>query len=400
MNGKITRRHAVGLMAITPALGWEPSGAQIDAGAVHNPENARSLGERSETVDAYIRREMRARQIPGLAYAVIDRGAVTTGAYGISNLETDTPLHVGDIFEVASVIKPFTAIAVMQLVEVGQVRLADRISRYVPDSPASWADITVRQLLSHTSGLPEGGWVGCDGLPLLTITTKEHLRQLSGQALLFSPGTRGSYSDGGYFLLGMLIEQVSGEKYRDYMRKRIFAPAGMGSTLIENRLQIVKHHVTPYELADGHLVNTRRLWDHELPSYFGLWTTVGDMVRWDKALDEGRLLRPATLNEMWTPERLKDGTTAIVDGFPYGLGWFVPTIAGHRIVGHPGYYGSVVFKLPDDGFTIILFASLATTNGSYQVALAAQIASFKRPDLAPAFAPLMSVGPPPPAAKS
>jgi CubicO group peptidase (beta-lactamase class C family) len=353
----------------------------------------------AETVDAYIRREMHDRQIPGLAYAIVDRGVVTTGAYGVSNLETDTPLHITDIFEVASVIKPFTAIAVMQLVESGKVGLDDRISNYIPNSPQSWADITVRELLSHTSGLPIDSWVGWDGSPLLTITTKQHLHQLSGEPLLFPPGTGASYSDGGYFLLGVLIEQVSGQKYRDYMREHIFMPAGMESTLIENRRQIVKHHVTPYEMADGRLVNTRRVWDHELPSYFGLWTTVGDMVRWNKALGEGRLLRPATLHEMWTPSRLKDGAAANVDGFPYGLGWFVPTTAGHRIVGHVGYYGSVFFKLPEDSFTIILFASLATTNGPYQVTLAAHIASLRRPDLAPAFAPMMNLGPPAPAAR-
>jgi CubicO group peptidase (beta-lactamase class C family) len=177
------------------------------------------------------------------------------------------------------------------------------------------------------------------------------------------------------------------------MRKHVFAAAGMNSTRIEDRLEIVKNHISEYALIDGRLAHDRRLWQHELPSFYGLWTTLGDMVKWDRALDEGLLLKPETLQSMWLPAHLKNGNLAIVDGYPYGLGWFVPTIAGHRIVGHPGYFGSVVFKFPDDGLTVIFFANLATTAGSYQVTMAAQIAALTRPNLAPLLAPLLGSPP-------
>ncbi len=339
-------------------------------------------------IDDYIKHEMLARQVPGAAYAVIDRGKVQLNAYGIANLETSTKVQTDTVFEVASVVKPFTAIAVMQLVEAGKITLDDPIKKYIENAPAAWDSVITRHLLSHTAGFGMNFFAWGESPPL-EVSTRQHLNHIVAAPLLFPPGEGAFYSDDGFFLLGMIIEKVSGQKYRDYMREHIFAPAGMNSTRIEDRLEIVKNHVAEYVLTNGRIVHDRRLWQHELPSFYGLWTTVGDMAKWDRALDEGLLLKPETLHSMWVPTHLKNGNPAIVDGYPYGLGWFVLEVAGHPIVAHPGYYGSVVIKFPKDDLTVILFTNLATSEGSYQVPMAAQIAALARPDLAPVLAPFL-----------
>lgn len=338
-------------------------------------------------LDSYIRREMEAQKIPGVAFVVIDHGKIVEErAYGLENLETDTPLRTDGVFEIASVTKPFTATAIMLLVQDGKLRLGDPIDKFIDHAPPAWKDITVRELLSHSSGIKGLGWVECDGSPLLNITTEGFFDEVAKLPLQFAPGERAEYSDSGYFLLGMIIEKVSGMRYADFMRRRVFAPFGMTSTSILDRRVIVKNHVAEYTLRDGQLEHDRRVWQHELPSYFGMLSTVDDLSKWMIALTEGRVVKPEALNQMWTATKLKDGKPAEVDGMPYGLGWFTLNLNGHRIVGHPGFLGSVIFHYVDDDFTVIVLTNLDVVSGSHQVALAQAIISRLRPNL-PRFVP-------------
>jgi CubicO group peptidase (beta-lactamase class C family) len=160
----------------------------------------------SDGLDSYIQHEMEVQKNPGVAFVVIDHGKIVEErAYGLENLETDTPLRTNGIFEIASVTKPFTATAIMMLVEDGKIHLDDPIGKYIDHAPSAWKDNTVRELLSHTSGIKGLGWVDCDGEPLLNITTKRHFEAIAEQPLQFTPGERADYSDSGYFLLGMII---------------------------------------------------------------------------------------------------------------------------------------------------------------------------------------------------
>ncbi len=340
----------------------------------------------ADELDAYVTSEMQFRKIPGVAIAIIDHDRVMKRVYGSANLETDTLVRTDSVFEIASVTKPFTASGVMLLVQDGKIHLEDSIDTLIEHTPASWKGITVRHLLSHTSGLRGGGWVECNGSPLLDISTRQQFEDIVKSPLLYAPGEGATYSDPGYFLLGMIIEKASGMRYRDFMQQRVFVPTGMTSTRILDRDEIVKGHVSCYTLQNGRIKHNRRVWQHELPSYFGMLTTIDDMVRWDLALRKGQLLRSETLFSMWTPTMLKNGELALVDGQPYGLGWFVGGVKGHRIVGHPGFLGSVVFRFLDDGLTIIVFTNLDVASGSHQVKLALGMASRLRPELAPALA--------------
>lgn len=342
----------------------------------------------SDELDTYIRHEMEARNIPGLAFVVIDhRKIVAERAYGTANLETNTPLSTRGVFEIASVTKPFTATAILMLVEEGKIRLDDPIVKFIDHAPAAWKDITVRHLLSHTSGLRGLGWVECDGSPLLKISAQRHFEEIAKLPLQFTPGDGAAYSDSGYFLLGMIIEKVSGMRYGEFMQRRVFSPFEMSETSILDRRVIVKNHVSGYTLHDGRVEHERRVWQHELPSYFGMLSTVDDLAKWNIALVEGRVLKPETLAQMWTPTKLKNGEFALVDGQPYGLGWFAGAINGHRIVGHPGFLGSAMFQFVDDQFTVIVLTNLDVASGkSHQVVLAQGIIAHLRPDL-PRFLP-------------
>jgi len=337
-------------------------------------------------LDAYVREEMATRKIPGLVFALVDHGKVITErAYGSENLETGTPLGIDGVFELASVTKPFTATAIMMLVEEGKIGLDEPIFKYISNGPTAWKDITVRQLLSHTSGLRGGGWVERDGSPLLDISVRQQFDDISKAPLEYAPGQGAAYSDPGYFLLGMIIEKVSGMSYRRFMQERVFLPFGMTSTRIEDRHAIVRNHVSEYTLVNGQLEHDRRVWQHELPSYYGVWSTVDDLAKWNIALERNQVVKAQTLEQMWTPTKLKDGETAKVDGIPYGLGWFIVNVAGHRVVGHPGFLGSAMFHYVDQHIALILLTNRDVEGGSFQVAIAQGITARLRPNIPPFF---------------
>jgi len=169
------------------------------------------------------------------------------------------------------------------------------------------------------------------------------------------------------------------------MARRIFAPVGMENTGILDRKTIIKNHVSCYELRGGQLQNDRRVWEHELPSYFGMVSTVGDLAKWNIALDEGRVLKRETLAQMWTPTKLKNGSRALVDGEPYGLGWMVDDLSGHRVVAHPGFTGCIMIRFLGDDFTIIVLTNLDATTGPHELTLALGITERLRPELARLF---------------
>lgn len=315
---------------------------------------------RADAIDDYIKGEMERRHIPGLALAVARNGKIVKlRGYGVANLEHDVPVTPDTVFELASVTKQFTASAVMLLVEEGKVQLDDPVAWHLPRAPETWKKITVRHLLTHTSGLPgleanfKALWAG--GVRL-NYTTAQLFDAAAKDELSFPAGERFQYSDAGYFLLGMIIESASGQRYRDFLDERFFKPLGMTATSVLDHARILKHRAAGYTLRDGQLVNIRRVVQIELPSHYGVFSTVKDLVTWEAALAGGRILRPATLDQMWTPVRLNDGTT-----YPYGFGWFLGERRGHRWISHTGITGTELSRLPDDGLTVVVLTNLGRT---------------------------------------
>src|SRR5881296_840383 len=314
---------------------------------------------RADAIDDYIKVEMERRHIPGLALAVARNGKIVkVRGYGIANLEHDVPVTPDTVFELSSVTKQFTATAIMLLVEEGKVQLDDPVAWHLPRAPETWKAITVRHLLTHTSGLP-----GDDGFKALraagqrvNYTTAQLFDAAVKDELKFAAGERFLYSDGGYFVLGMIIEAVSGQRYRNFLDEKFFKPLGMRSTSVIDQWRILKNRAASYTLRDGQLMNIRRVWQMELASHYGVMSTVKDLVAWDAALAAGRVLAPATLAEMWTPVRLNYGGT-----YPYGFGWFVDDRRGHRWISHAGITGTELSRFADDGLTVIVLTNLGLT---------------------------------------
>jgi len=277
-------------------------------------------------------------------------------AYGLASVELAVPVTADTVFDLASVTKTFTAMAIMTLVTDGKLSLDDPIARYIDRTPSGWAAMTVRQLLTHTSGIaPPLSFAALlkPGPLLADYTTQQLFEAATRDAVRFAPGERHVYRDTNYFLLGMIIERVSQERYGEFLARRFFRPLGMTSTSVPDAWQVVKRRANGYTLRDGVLARIRRGAQLELGSHTSLFSTAADLAKFDAALDAGRVLPRAALEQMWTPVLLNDGSRR-----PYGLGWRVDDRRGHRMVGHSGITGVDYVKLPDDGLTVIALTNL------------------------------------------
>ncbi|MGB6845037.1 MAG: serine hydrolase domain-containing protein, partial [Candidatus Acidiferrales bacterium] len=189
----------------------------------------------SPQVDLYVDTEIKAQKIPGLALAIVRDGKIVKAkGYGLANVELDVPVKPETLFQTGSVGKQFTATAVMMLVEEGKVGLDDKITKYFPDVPVAWQEITVRNLLSHTSGIPDYTGEDKSGNEHAIDFRKDYteddlLKKAESLPMLFKPGEKWSYSNTGYVVLGILIHRVTGEFYGDFLQQRIFKPLGMSA---------------------------------------------------------------------------------------------------------------------------------------------------------------------------
>jgi len=345
---------------------------------------ALAQGTRPESIDAYIAREMQARRIPGVAVAVVERGAVTfKKAYGVANLETDTPVRTNSVFQLASLTKQFTAAAVMMLVEEGKVKLDAPISSYIENTPASWSSVTVRNLLTHTGGITPGAIVRVDGTPLIDITAARALDFVSKPSLMFRPGEGAFYSDTGYFLLGLVIQKASGHAYRDFMQTRIFDALRMTDSTMLDKWKVVRNSVPVYTIHDGRISHWRRDWQYEVNAFAGVCSTVEDLARWIAAFRGESLLKKTSIEQMWTPARLSNGQDALVTGDAYGFGWMLSGYRGHRVVQHAGASGTFLLHFPDDDLSVIVLTNLDGPSGSRPASLARGIAGYTRDEFRP-----------------
>jgi CubicO group peptidase (beta-lactamase class C family) len=169
----------------------------------------------------------------------------------------------------------------------------------------------------------------------------------------FAPGEQWRYSNVGYFLLGMIIEKASGQYYREFVIERFFKPLNMAATSVPDQWAIIKNRADGYTLRDGELVHNRRPAHIQLPSSGGLLSTVKDLVKWDAALESGKLVKRSSLEQMWVAVRLNDSTT-----HPYGFGWFVDERRGHMLISHAGMTGTEYSRYPDQGLTVIVLSNL------------------------------------------
>jgi D-alanyl-D-alanine carboxypeptidase len=324
-------------------------------------------------VNAYLKK----KQVPGCALMVRHNGKVVLAAgYLFANLEHGVRVTPQTVFQSGSVGKQFTAMAVIILIEEKKLDLDDPISKYL-DVPNAWSAITVRHLLTHTSGLgdyPESFSLQRD------YTEDDLFNMIKAQPLAFIPGEKWSYSNLGYVTLGILIHKVSGEFYGDLLQKRVFAPLGMSHTRVISEADIIPNRAAGYRLKDGTLKNQEWVAPRLNTTADGsLYFTIEDIAKWDEALEKRKILSQASFEQMWRPVRLNDGSAA-----PYGFGWHIgKTDSGHCVVEHGGAwqgFAAYIGRYPEDRLCVAVLCNRAGARAGY---IAKRVAGFYVPTVAP-----------------
>jgi N-acyl-D-aspartate/D-glutamate deacylase len=345
-----------------------------------------SHGGREKTdalIDQFVKAEMERQGIPGVAIGIVDRGKVTTRGYGFANLEHMVPVTDQTIFQSGSLGKMFTATAVMLQVEDGKLALSDPLTKFFPDAPASWQKITVRNLLNHTSGIPD---YTTSAFNYRHDYTEDELAKMA-MALVpeFPAGSRWNYSNTGYALLGFIVHKVSGKFYGDVLADRVFKPLGMTTARVISEADIVPNRAAGYQHETGQLKNQDWVAPKLNTTADGsLYWSVRDLVAWDTAVARRKILKPESWNEILTPVRLTSGKT-----YPYGMGWGLEERAGKPLQSHGGSWQGFKTQLSrfiGDSLDVIVLANAAEAQPSV---IADGIAVLIHPELAiPKLAPI------------
>lgn len=314
-----------------------------------------------DRVDAYLQAQQKVNGFSGTVLVALNGDAKFKKGYGWANAEWEIPNTVNTKFRVGSITKQFTSMAVMQLQEQGKLKVQDSICLYLSPCPDTWKPVTVHHLLTHTSGIPSyTGLPDFQKISVLPKTTDEMIALFRDLPLEFVPGSGFKYNNSGYFLLGAIIEKVTGRKYEEVLRDQIFTPVGMSDTGYDRSDLILPRRAAGYARSGEGIANARYL-DMRQPYAAGaLYSTVEDLLKWDQALYADRLLPAAAKAVMFTP--FKDD---------YAYGWLVPQPSpatfGHRQTSHAGGingFSSMLIRLPDDKMTIVVLANNESSNAS------------------------------------
>lgn len=324
---------------------------------------------RADPVDDYLQSEMQGHRIAGASLLILQSNQVVKRAvYGLANVELGVPVKPDTVFEIGSLTKQFTAAGILLLAQDGRLSVDDKLSRYLEKTPPAWESITVRHLLTHTSGIKS--YTGLDGFELRRhLSQAQFIRAIGAYPLEFKPGTAWKYCNTGYNLLGFVLENVSGKQYWDFMRERIFQPLGMSRTSDRRPAAIITDRAAGYEQTNHVWINR----DYDLTDVFSagaIASTTGDLARWNASLDTGTLLNEHSRKLMWTTCKLPDGSDT-----KYGFGWRIDQVEGHLNIGHGGStsgFSASLQRFPHDGLAVIL---LTNTDEQIATVLARHIAT-------------------------
>ncbi len=320
------------------------------------PLLAASTVAQADPVDDFVLEEMKRTNTPGIAIAIVRDGKIVREqGFGLANVEHQVAVKPETVFQSGSVGKQFTAALVMLLAEEGKLNLDDSITKYLPNSPKAWQRITVHHLLTHTGGV---------GDPEKKVNLRkdysdaEMIALAASMPLRFQPGQRWEYSNTGYHLLGFILNKAGGKFYGEQLRERIFAPLGMGTQVISES-DIVPHRAAGYLRDGGKLKNQEWVSPTMNRTADGsLYLTARDLALWDLALHGGKILSARAKEASWTPVKLQDGST-----YPYGFGWELRPVNGHRRVAHNGLwqgFHTQISRFIDDKLTVIVLGNSAS----------------------------------------
>lgn len=289
----------------------------------------------------------------GVVLVAADGRILLRRAYGLADVELGVPMRPDHVLATGSLTKQFTAAAILRLASEGRLSLADPVSRWVPELETHGRAITIEQLLTHTSGLPNV--VDRDDFASLARSPHalaELIALTRDLPFHFEPGAGFRYSDTGYHVLGAVIERASGESYREFLEETLFRPLGMNDSWVADDERIFPRRAKGYSRRDGALVRAGHLSMTVAHAAGAVLSTVDDLLRWDEALRAGRVVPPALLDRAWSARLLPDGTST-----GYGFGWQLCTLGGRRTIEHGGFVNGFLasmIRLPDDGITVVV----------------------------------------------
>ena len=283
-------------------------------------------------IDQFISAEMSRQTIPGMALAAVKNGeTVVAKGYGFANLDSQVAVTRRSIFQAGSIGKQFTAAAILLLQEHGKLRLDDSIASYLPLTQASWGAITLRHLLTHTSGIPEYEGEIDDQHDYSEHQLTELVGLLPGRSPL---GQKFEYSNSGYLLLGVIIRTVTGKFHADYIRENIFEPLGMNTARILTDADIDPNRVTGYRLKNGRIVDQEWVSPTFNQTADGVfYLSLNDFLAWESGVRARALLKPESWSQIFTPVVLNNGKT-----HPYGFAWEITQKGGQTVHGHDGSF--------------------------------------------------------------
>lgn len=351
-NMRATFSRSVGYLFAVIAACW------LAAPTLAAAQTAPTQAQISERVDQYMNAAVRFDQFSGSILVARDGQPLVSRGYGMANYELNVPNSPQTVFLIGSLTKQFTAVAIMQLQERRRLTVGDPICRYIDNCPDTWRPITIRQLLSHTSGIPNYSslpdWD--ERLSHLPYTQLGFVDVFRDQPLQFAPGSNYRYSNSGYYLLGLIIERASGQTYADYVRDNIFARAGMSHSGYDDARTLQPNRAIGYVWAANTFAKAEIL-NMMLPFAAGsLYSTTEDMLRFDQALYGEQLLSRRSREEMFTP---------VLNN--YGYGWVLRDIHGRSQIGHSGGisgYSAFLMRFPNERTTIIVLSNSDRTSAT------------------------------------
>ena len=319
----------------------------------------------TERMDQIVQSYVSGKKFMGSVLVARDGTVIFEKGYGFANLEWDIPNSPTTKFRLGSITKQFTAASILLLEERGKLKVEDPVKKYMPDAPAAWDKITVFNLLTHTSGIPSfTGFPDYRSTEATATTPEQLVARFRDKPLEFQPGEKWNYSNSGYFLLGYLIEKISGQSYADFVQQNIFGPLGMKDSGYDSNSAVILHRAAGYAPGPAGAVNAGFI-HMSIPFSAGaLYSTTEDLLRWEQGLFGGKLLSSASLQKMTTPFK---------ENYAFGLA--VDTQGSHKVISHDGGiegFNTTLAFYPEDKLVVVVLANL---NGPATGAIGGYMAS-------------------------
>jgi len=321
-----------------------------------------SFGQNLESkIDAILSSTYKLNE-PGISILIAKDGEpIYKKAFGIANMELDIPLKTDNVFQIGSITKQFTAIAILILEEQGKLKLTDDILKYIPDYPTEGNSITIHHLLNHTSGIQNNTPVGKkEAISKTDMTSKELIGYTKNATLDFKPGTNFKYSNAGYIVLGRIIEVISKQSYEDFIETTIFKKIGMSSSYYGSNTEVIKNRISGYQVIQNTFTNADYM-SLTLPYAAGsILSTVDDLLKWQNALKSNTLIKYASLKKAISPTPLKNGKI-----IPYGYGFRMAKLKEASVIAHSGStkgFTSIALFLPKENTYIVALSNCNCKN--------------------------------------